>query len=291
MKARAGLARSRRRLAAADPADATIKGTLSRRSQRGAVTRGKKALQQAKKDARVRLAIGPKKGVIRKPRGGKPGTLAERRARKPTKAKPSKPARPARPPIERRLAAFEAKLKARVSAWAEESRKANNALNRNNDTGWTPRAQKAAERVRRADRQGRSLQKALRAFRRLDTAASPSRYGFARGSTQRRELAEEIRSARKKLAELRKQEKEAKNRYQSQDVVRLGLTSEIGGNRRQSRKRKQAESSRLTGLVDDLLNKHVAANMQKQVLAALRGKAKEQTRRTNAARLPRSRKR
>lgn len=71
LKARAGLARSRRRLAAADPADVTIKGTLSRRSQRGAVTRGKNALAQAKKESRVRLAIGPKKGTIRKPKGGK----------------------------------------------------------------------------------------------------------------------------------------------------------------------------------------------------------------------------
>lgn len=69
LKARASLARSRSRLAAADTADRSLRGTLSRRSQKGAVTRGKKALAQAKKEALVRLRVGLPKGVIRKSKG------------------------------------------------------------------------------------------------------------------------------------------------------------------------------------------------------------------------------
>ena len=69
LKARAGLARSKGKLAGTDPADRSLRGTLSRRSQKGAVTRAKAALKEAKKGSRVRLKVGPKRGVIRK--GGK----------------------------------------------------------------------------------------------------------------------------------------------------------------------------------------------------------------------------
>ena len=89
LRARASLARSRSRLAAADATDRSISGTLSRRSQKGAVTRGKKALAQARKEARVRLNIGPKKGTIRKPKpkGRKaPPPTAPARVRQRSKA-------------------------------------------------------------------------------------------------------------------------------------------------------------------------------------------------------------
>lgn len=69
LKARASLGKSRARLAAKDPADRSLRGTLSRRSQKGAVTRGKGALRQAKKAARIKLRVGTPKGVIRRPRG------------------------------------------------------------------------------------------------------------------------------------------------------------------------------------------------------------------------------
>lgn len=69
LKARVSLGRSRAKLAAKDPADRSVKGTLSRRSQKGAVTRARGALRQAKKAARIKLRVGTPKGVIRKPRG------------------------------------------------------------------------------------------------------------------------------------------------------------------------------------------------------------------------------
>lgn len=84
-KTRGSLGRSKAKLSAKQ-GDSSYSGTLSRRAQKGAVTRGKKALQQAKKDAQVRLNIGPKKGVIAKPKGLKSGALAEKRKR--SKAKP-----------------------------------------------------------------------------------------------------------------------------------------------------------------------------------------------------------
>lgn len=69
LKARGRLARSRQRLAAQDPADQSIRGALSRRSQRGAVTKAQKALREARKANQVRLrGVGPK-GVIRKKKG------------------------------------------------------------------------------------------------------------------------------------------------------------------------------------------------------------------------------
>lgn len=69
LKARTSLGRSRAKLAAKDPADRSLRGALSRRSQKGAVTRAKGALREAKKAARTRLQVGMPKGVIRKPKG------------------------------------------------------------------------------------------------------------------------------------------------------------------------------------------------------------------------------
>jgi hypothetical protein len=76
---RGSLARSQAKLKGQDPADQSIKGTLSRRSQRGAVTRAQKALQAAQQSGRVRLS--GRKGVIRAGKG---------KAEGPKKAAPAK---------------------------------------------------------------------------------------------------------------------------------------------------------------------------------------------------------
>ena len=60
---RAAVAAAKGKLAAKDPADQSIKGTLSRRSQKGAVTRAEKALAAAKQGGRVRLS--GRSGVLR----------------------------------------------------------------------------------------------------------------------------------------------------------------------------------------------------------------------------------
>lgn len=60
---RGSLASSKRKLAAKDPADQTIRGQLSLRSQKGAVTRGQKALAAAQQSGRIRL--GARSEVLR----------------------------------------------------------------------------------------------------------------------------------------------------------------------------------------------------------------------------------
>lgn len=75
--ARTKLRAAKTKLAAAGQ-DGTVKGTLSRRSQKGAVTRAQNALAKARKAARVRLSLGgPPKGTVR---GSTKGRGAARRA-------------------------------------------------------------------------------------------------------------------------------------------------------------------------------------------------------------------
>lgn len=188
-----------------------------------------------------------------------------------------------RPPIEQRLDAFEARLKKRVAGWTEEARKADNAFFRNNDTLPTPRFQKIVDRRNKVDRQGKSLQKAAKAFRQIDLVQRPEKYGYARGSAQRKRLAAQIRQERRALADLKAVAKAANRAYQSQPVVSLGLTSEIGGNRRQSRKAKARQSDRLTRLVDSAVGSSIAVRKQQAALGEIRSKARSQTRLTNAA--------
>lgn len=71
LAARASLRKSRQKLAAKDPADASLKGTLSGRAQRAAVTRANKRLQQASRASRVTIA-GARGGTLRRPAGYKP---------------------------------------------------------------------------------------------------------------------------------------------------------------------------------------------------------------------------
>jgi hypothetical protein len=65
---RTSLRRSKAKLAAIDRADETLKTTLSRRAQKGAVTRGQKAARAAIKSSRSKLGVAPKMGVIKKKR-------------------------------------------------------------------------------------------------------------------------------------------------------------------------------------------------------------------------------
>ena len=83
LKARTSARRSKAKLAAKDPADQSMKGMLSRRSQKGAVTKASKALQAAQQSGRVRLS--GRGGVIRPGKGG---------AKKAVAAAPPKPVRP-----------------------------------------------------------------------------------------------------------------------------------------------------------------------------------------------------
>jgi hypothetical protein len=65
---RAAVKSTKAKLAAKDPADRSIKGTLSRRSQKGAVTKANKALAAAQQSGRVRLS--GRSGVLRPGKGG-----------------------------------------------------------------------------------------------------------------------------------------------------------------------------------------------------------------------------
>lgn len=71
LAARASLRRSRQKLASRDPADTSLRGTLSSRAQRAAVTRASKRLQQASRSSRVSIA-GGRGGTLRRPKGYKP---------------------------------------------------------------------------------------------------------------------------------------------------------------------------------------------------------------------------
>lgn len=75
LQARTSLKKSRAKLAGKDPADQRLSTALSTRAQKGAVTRGSKALKTAKADSRARIS-GGRKGVVNKPKGLKAGTLS-----------------------------------------------------------------------------------------------------------------------------------------------------------------------------------------------------------------------
>ena len=213
-------------------------------------------------------------GTIAKPKEGRSG--------------PAKAATRKRPPLATRLAAFEGKLKAKTAAWKEEARKADNAFNRNNDVGWTPRAQKIVERRNRSTRQGESLLKAARAFKQIDLMENPARYGYARGSAQRNKLAGQIKQERQSLRGMKAAASKANTAYRESPVVKYGLTSEIGGNRRQGKKAKVAASNRLTSLADTAVATSITARKQQGKIAELRKSARTQTKLTN--RLTRRRK-
>lgn len=74
LSARSSLKKSRSKLASKDSADQSLRGTLSRRSQKGAVTRGSKVLKEAKASSRARLAVGGPANTIAKRKGLNPKT-------------------------------------------------------------------------------------------------------------------------------------------------------------------------------------------------------------------------
>jgi hypothetical protein len=68
LQSRTSLKRSKAKLAAIDKANETLKTTLSRRAQKGAVTRGQKAARAAIKSSQSKLSAAPKLSVIKKQR-------------------------------------------------------------------------------------------------------------------------------------------------------------------------------------------------------------------------------
>lgn len=73
--ARTSLRKSRGKLAAKDRADDSLSGTLSRRAQKGAVTRGEKRLNQARKASMVKLSGVKRSSTIAKSRRGGNGSM------------------------------------------------------------------------------------------------------------------------------------------------------------------------------------------------------------------------
>lgn len=100
---RSALKKAKAKLAAKDPADDSIKGSKSRSAQKGVVTRSKKALKAAKKESTKKLAIGTGKATVAKPKGLKPGALAERRAKKAPVPQPKLKRNRLLDPIARRI--------------------------------------------------------------------------------------------------------------------------------------------------------------------------------------------
>lgn len=213
-------------------------------------------------------------------KGGVAGTVS-RTGKLRGKTANVSPAGRNRPPREQRIKQLKAKINTRAKAVADELRKVDNAKNRNNDIGISPRYQKLIQRGEKAERAARSLMKASKSLKRIELASTPEKFGFARGSEQRRKMAGEIRQARRTLAATKKAAAAAEKAYRESPVVKYGLQSEIGGNRRQSRKSKQRASARQTSLVDNYVGLRINVRSQVQGIQELRAKAKAQTAKTN----------
>lgn len=216
-------------------------------------------------------------------KGGVAGTVSKtgKLRRKTANASPGGKRRP---PREQRIQQLKAKMNTRAKAVTDELRKVDNAKNRNNDVGISPRYQKLIQREKKAERAARSLMKASKTLKRIELATTPEKFGFVRGSEQRRKMAGEIRQARLTLAITKKAAATAEKAYKESPVVKYGLQSEIGGNRRQSRKAKQRASARQTGAVDRYVGLRINVRSQAQEIQKLRAKAKAQTAKTNSSR-------
>ena len=276
LSARTSLRRSREKLAA-NPSSA----------QKGAVTRASRKLAEARKAAqRTMPKRGGPAGVMKGKVKRDPGAMAKARAgvirsvaRKSSAAKPAQ----TKQPIDMRLARVKSKINAKAIAVKDELRKVDNAKNRDNSTSITPKWQKLMQREARAERAARSVMRASKAVRRIEMAATPEKFGYTRGSQQRRELAAQIRQQRRAIKYAAKAESQAKLKYESSPVVKHGLTSEIGGNRRQSKKAKSRASARQTGIVDAYIAARINTRELQKALSELRATAKTQTSKTNAA--------
>ena len=138
-------------------------------------------------------------------------------------------------------------------------------------------------REAKAMRQLKSLQKAAKKIKQIDLAYDPANFGFARGTPQRRQLANQLREARRTLKQQKADAQSAEMAFKADPVHRFGLWGEIGQNRRQSRKRKEQQSNRRTTVVDRYIGSRMQVRAQKTEIARLREIAKKQTAETNAS--------
>jgi hypothetical protein len=191
-----------------------------------------------------------------------------------------------------RIRSANANLKTRLTKVLDELRKVENAKNRDNSpmtsgSNFSTRYQKLIARGAKADRQLESLRKAAKKLKQIELGYTPEKYGFARGTAQRKALAAEIRKARGQLTRLQREEATAKKAYEADPVVKFGLWGEIGQNRRQSRKAKERKSNAAMNRVDRYIGARIAIRQQQNAIKQLRDKAKQQTQETNKRQKPR----
>jgi hypothetical protein len=218
-------------------------------------------------------------------RGARVGGVARK-----GKAAPAKPAGKQKKPLTKeRISAARGKIKAKLTAVLDEIRKVENAKNRDNTPasgGFSPRYLKLIARGQKADKQLESLKRASKRLKQIELSYDPAKYGYGRGTDQRKSLATEIRNARKQLTTLQREEATAKKVYEADPVVRFGLWGEIGQNRRQSRKAKERNSNAAMNRVDRYVGAGIAVRQQQNAIKQLRDKAKRQTQETNKRQKP-----
>jgi hypothetical protein len=229
-----------------------------------------------------RIKGGRQGGTIAKPRGMKPGALAAKRQKPAGKQK--------KPLTKERISAAKGKITAKLTAVLDEIRKVENAKNRDNtpaSSGFSPRYLKLIARGQKADKQLESLRRASKRLKQIELSYDPAKYGYGRGTDQRKSLATEIRNARKQLTTLQREEATAKKVYEADPVVKFGLWGEIGQNRKQSRKAKERRSNASMNRADRYIGARIAIRQQQNAIKQLRDKAKQQTQETNKRQKPR----
>lgn len=246
----------------------------------GVARKGKAA--PSKPAAPKRVTAGRLAGTVAKPRGMKPGALAAKRQKPAGKQK--------KPLTKERISAAKGKINAKLTAVLDEIRKVENAKNRDNTPasgGFSPRYLKLIARGQKADKQLESLRRASKRLKQIELNYDPAKYGYGRGTDQRKSLATEIRNARKRLTTLKREEATVKKAYEADPVVRLGLWGEIGQNRRQSRKAKERNANAAMNRADRYVGARIAVRQQQNAIKQLRDKAKRQTQETNKRQKPR----
>ena len=239
------------------------------------------AKRAAKPVAPKRVTTGRQRGTIAKPRGVKPGALA---------AKPKPANKKSKSLSKERIASARDKIKTKLTAVLDEIRKVENAKNRDNTPasgGFSPRYLKLIARGQKADKQLESLKRASKRLKQIELSYDPAKYGYGRGTDQRKSLAAEIRNARKQLTTLQREEATAKKAYEADPVVKFGLWGEIGQNRRQSRKTKERNANAAMSRADRYIGAGIAIRQQQNAIKQLRDKAKRQTQETNKRQKPR----
>jgi hypothetical protein len=227
-----------------------------------------------------------KGAAARKIRGARVGGVARK-----GKAAPAKPTGKQKKPLTKeRINAAKGKIKAKLTAVLDEIRKVENAKNRDNTPasgGFSPRYLKLIARGQKADKQLESLKRASKRLKQIELSYDPAKYGYGRGTDQRKSLAAEIRSARSQLKTLQREEATVKKVYEADPVVSLGLWGEIGQNRRQSRKAKERKANAAMNRADRYVGARIAVRQQQNTIKQLRDKAKRQTQDTNKRQKPR----